>query len=210
MITRTISSPYAEQWGSNVKIFSAALIMVLIAASFFVTDSYSQSSEYKLQSSDVLKITVHGQSDLTTRARVTKDGFISFPLIGKVMTTGLTVRELETEIKTLLEKNYLVTAEVLVFIENYTPREVSVMGEVQKPGKYEIPPEKELTLMGAIAMAEGFTKDADVRRVRVMRSEGGKKETIEINAKDITDRGDKDRDIPLKSDDIVYVPESFF
>jgi protein involved in polysaccharide export with SLBB domain len=84
------------------------------------------------------------------------------------------------------------------------------MGEVQRPGKYDIPPEKELTLMGAIALAEGFTKDAEVKRVRVMRGEGGRKRTIEINTKDITDKGDKDKDIALEPDDIVYVPESFF
>lgn len=193
-----------------MRIFLITVMVVVAAVSLLAPDACPQSSEYKLQPSDVLNITVHGQPDLTTRARVTKDGFITFPLIGKVMATGLTVRELESEIKTLLEKDYLVNAEVLVFIENYNPRQVSVMGEVQKPGKYEIPPEKELTLMGAIAMAEGFTKDADMRRVKVMRSGPTGKETIEINVKDITDRGDKDRDIPLKPDDIVYVPESFF
>lgn len=178
--------------------------------SIVVPLAHSQGSEYKLQPSDVLNITVHGQPDLTTRTRVTKDGYITFPLLGKVMAQGITVRELEQELKTLLEKDYLVNAQVLVFIEKYNPRQVSVMGEVQKPGKYDIPPEKELTLMGAIAMAEGFTKDAEVSRVRVMRGEGGQKKTMEINTKDITDKGDKDKDIPLQSDDIVYVPESFF
>jgi polysaccharide export outer membrane protein len=188
------------------RLITAALLAVSIAAPC----AFSQGSEYKLQPSDVLNITVHGQGDLTTKTRVTKEGFITFPLIGKVMAEGLTVRELEQQIKALLEKDYLVNAQVLVFIERYNPRQVSVMGEVQRPGKYDIPPEKELTLMGAIALAEGFTKDAEVKRVRVMRGEGGRKRTIEINTKDITDKGDKDKDIALEPDDIVYVPESFF
>ncbi len=187
-----------------------AIFAILIIASILVPSAYSQSSEYKLQPSDVLNITVHGQPDLTTKTRVTSEGFITFPLLGKVKAQGITVRELEQELKTLLEKDYLVNAQVLVFIEKYNPRQVSVMGEVQKPGKYDIPPEKELTLMGAIAMAEGFTKDAEVNKVRVMRSEGGQKRTMEINTKDITDKGDKDKDIALEPDDIVYVPESFF
>jgi len=187
-----------------------AIVALLAIASILVPFAYSQGSEYKLQPSDVLNITVHGQPDLNTKTRVTKDGFITFPLLGKVMAQGLTVRELEQELKSLLEKDYLVNAQVLVFIEKYNPRQVSVMGEVQKPGKYDIPPERELTLMGAIAMAEGFTKDAEVTRVRVMRSEGGQKKTMEINTKDITDKGDKDKDISLEPDDIVYVPESFF
>jgi polysaccharide export outer membrane protein len=192
-----------------MKAFSV-LSAILLIVSAIAGLAYAQGSEYKLQPSDVLNITVHGQPDLTTKTRVTKDGFITFPLLGKVMAQGLTVRELEQELKTLLEKDYLVNAQVLVFIEKYNPRQVSVMGEVQKPGKYDIPPEKELTLMGAIAMAEGFTKDAEVNKVRVMRSEGGQKKTMEINTKDITDKGDKDKDIALEPDDIVYVPESFF
>jgi polysaccharide export outer membrane protein len=192
-----------------MKTFSV-LSAILLIVSAIAGLAYAQGSEYKLQPSDVLNITVHGQPDLTTKTRVTKDGFITFPLLGKVMAQGLTVRELEQELKTLLEKDYLVNAQVLVFIEKYNPRQVSVMGEVQKPGKYDIPPEKELTLMGAIAMAEGFTKDAEVNKVRVMRSEGGQKKTMEINTKDITDKGDKDKDIALEPDDIVYVPESFF
>lgn len=190
----------------TLRILSIAILALCVSAGLL----YAQGSEYRLQPSDVLNITVHGQPDLTTKARVTKDGFITFPLLGKVTAQGLTVRELEQELKTLLEKDYLVNAQVLVFIEKYNPRQVSVMGEVQRPGKYDIPPEKELTLMGAIAMAEGFTKDAEVNRVRVMRSEGAQKRTIEINTKDITDKGDKDKDISLEPDDIVYVPESFF
>jgi len=192
-----------------MKAFSAIFAILLIAA-IFIPLAYAQTSEYKLQPSDVLNITVHGQPDLTTKTRVTKEGFITFPLLGKVMVQGITVRELEQELKTLLEKDFLVNAQVLVFIETYNPRQVSVMGEVQRPGKYDIPPEKVLTVMGAIAMAEGFTKDAEVTKVRVMRSKDGQKKTIEINTKDITDKGDKDRDIELESDDIVYVPESFF
>jgi polysaccharide export outer membrane protein len=193
-----------------MKIFYSAFAIFFIIAAFIVPDIHPQDSEYKLQPSDVLNITVHGQPDLTTKTRVTKDGYITFPLLGKVKAQGLAVRELEQELKTLLEKNYLVNAQVLVFIENYNSRQVSVMGEVQKPGKYDIPPEKELTLMGAIATAEGFTKDAEVTRVRVMRNQGGQKKTMVINTKDITDKGDKDKDIPLDPDDIVYVPESFF
>ncbi len=193
-----------------MKIKWAILAIALIITPFLAEDIYCQESEYKLQPSDVLNITVHGQPDLTTKTRITKDGFITFPLIGKVSAQGLTVRELENEIKTLLESDYLVQAEVLVFIEDYNPRQVSVIGEVQRPGKYDIPPEKELTLMGSIAMAEGFTKDAEVRKVRVMRSHGGQKKTMQINTEDITDHGDKDADISLQPDDIVYVPESFF
>lgn len=167
-------------------------------------------SEYKLLPTDVLSITVHNQPDLTTRTRVTKDGYITFPLIGKVLVAGLTVRETELKLKELLEKDYLVSAEVLVFIEEYHKRQVSVMGEVNTPGKYAMPAEKDMTLMEAIAMAGGFTKNAEITKTKVMRIENGQKKNIIINVKNITERGDKEKDIPLQPDDIVFVPESFF
>jgi len=158
----------------------------------------------------VLNITVHGQPDLTTKTRVSSDGFISFPLLGKVKAGGLTAQELEASLKTGLEKDYLVSAQVLVFIEEYHPRQVSVVGEVKKPGKFDMSLEKDMTLMEAIAMAEGFTKDAYLRTIKVVRKENGKEKTIVVDARDITVKGQKDKDIVLQPDDVIVVPESFF
>jgi polysaccharide export outer membrane protein len=183
----------------------ASLLVMAMAA-----PAYAVSSEYKLQSTDVINITVHGQPDLTTKTRITSDGSISFPLLGKVPAQGLTVQELEHNIKTALEKDYLVSAQVIVFIEEYHQRQVSVMGEVETPGKFDMPSEKDLTLMQAIAMAGGFTNHADITKTRVMRVENGENKTIVIDVKLITEKGDKDKDIVLNPEDIVFVPESFF
>ena len=186
-----------------------ALILAVLTI-LSCADAFAGKSEYKLQPTDVITINVHGQPDLTTKTRVTADGFITFPLVGKVAVAGLTIPELEQKLKELLEKDYLVNAQVLAFIEEYNAKQVSVIGEVKNPGKYELPGEKDMTLMQAIAMAGGFTKFADLTKTKVMRMEDGKKKTITINAKDITEKGDKDKDISLQAEDIVVVPESFF
>ena len=172
--------------------------------------AYAEKPEYKLQPTDVITLNVHGQPDLTNKTRITAEGYITFPLVGKVSVAGLTVPELEQKLKELLEKDYLVNAQVLAFIEEYNSRQVSVIGEVKSPGKYALPGEKEMTLMQAIAMAGGFTKFADLTKTKVMRSENGEKKTIVINVKSITEKGDKDQDIILRAEDIVVVPESFF
>jgi len=190
-----------------------ARVTILLGLAFFFSCSgkaFTQDSRYRLQSSDVLNITVHGQPDLTTKTRVSSDGFISFPLLGKVKAGGLTAQELEASLKTGLEKDYLVSAQVLVFIEEYHPRQVSVVGEVKKPGKFDMSLEKDMTLMEAIAMAEGFTKDAYLRTIKVVRKENGKEKTIVVDARDITVKGQKDKDIVLQPDDVIVVPESFF
>ena len=168
----------------------------------------AQKAEYKLQQTDVLQITVHEHPDLTTKTRVTADGYITFPLLGKVNAEGLTLQELEKELKDLLEKDYLVNAQVVIFIEEYHPRQVSVLGEVNTPGKYDMPYEKDMTVLEAIAMAEGFTKDADINNTRIIRVKDGEKITIKVRVKDITNK--KEKDIVLEPDDMVFVPESFF
>jgi polysaccharide biosynthesis/export protein len=187
-----------------------ASIFLVLAIVFFAVAAHAEKAEYKLQPLDVINITVHQQPDLNTKTRITADGFISFPLLGKVKASGLTVQELEAKIKTLLEKDYLVKAEVLVFIEDYRPREVSVTGEVNTAGKFKMPIERNITFMEAIAMAGGFTKDADVNRTKVIREEEDEKKTMTIKVKDITDKDDKSQNIVLKPDDIIIVPKRFF
>lgn len=192
------------------RIFAAAAILTAFVFTAGSASRCENNPEYKLQPTDVISITVHGQPDLTTKTRVTSDGFVTFPLLGKVEVRGLTVLELEQKLKAALEKDYLVNAQVLVFIEQYHMRQVSVMGEVKNPGKYDMPGEKDLTLIQSIAMAGGLTKHADATKTKVMRIEGGEKKTIVINVKDMTEKGEQDKDIILKPDDIVFVPESFF
>ncbi|NQT95803.1 MAG: polysaccharide biosynthesis/export family protein [Candidatus Omnitrophica bacterium] len=187
------------------------LLTILLISLLFATNlPASDSPDYKLQPTDVLLITVYGHEDLTTRTRVSSDGHISFPLLGKVRVEELTAQDLEHEIKKLLEKDYIISAEVIVFIEEYHPRQISVIGEVNKPGKYDMPNEKDITVLEAIAMAEGFTKDADVNGTRVVRVKNDGKKVIRVKVTDITNKGEKDKDVVLQSEDVVYVPESFF
>lgn len=194
----------------TISAIAAALFAALSFGLLCCAEPANDNPEYKLQPTDVINITVHGQPDLTTKTRITADGHITFPLLGKVKAQDITVRELEQKLKELLEKDYLVNAQVVIFIEEYRSRQVSVIGEVKNPGKYDIPSEREITIMQAIAMAGGFTKHADTTRTKVMRMEGGEKKNIVVNAKDITEKGEKDKDVGLKADDIVVVPESFF
>jgi protein involved in polysaccharide export with SLBB domain len=194
-----------------MKLKYCRVIFLFIACFLVASCVFAQTEEYRIQPMDVLTISVHDQPDMTTKVRVTNDGFISFPLLGKVKAGGQTVQNFEGALKAALEKDYLVSAQVLVFIEQYHPRKVSLVGEVMRPGKYDMPEEKEMTLLEAIALAGGFTKDASIGAVRVMRKqENGKQIVIKVNVRDITVKGRKDKDIVLQPDDSIVVPESFF
>ncbi len=173
--------------------------------------SYAASKEYHLQPEDVLSITVHEQPDLATKARITADGNITFPLLGEVHVAGMTTDEVVKKITELLAKDYLVNPQVLVYIDEYAPKQVSVIGCVNNPGKYDMSHEKDTTVLQAIAMAGGFSKIADVNGTRILRiDENGKEQTIMIRVKDITVKGEKDKDLPLRPNDVIFVPESFF
>lgn len=193
-----------------MKLKSTLILIVLFLMAATIILAEAQEPDYCLQPEDVLQITVYEQSDLDTTARISSTGEIAFPLLGKIKAAGLTVSELNDEIEKLLAKDYLVNPQVQVFIEQYHMKQVSVLGAVKKPGKYDMYTERETTVLEAIAMAEGFSDVASVNGTRIIRKEDGAERTIPVKITDITKKGMKEKDIPLKPGDIVFVPESFF
>ena len=169
----------------------------------------SDQSGYQIGPENVLMIDVYYGRDkeLSRKVRVSSKGYITFPLLGEVEVSGLTVAELEKELTRLLEKDYLVNPQVSVFIEEYST--VSILGQVEQPGSYEI--KGKLTVVELISTAGGFTKIADTNNVRVMRTKpDGSKETIRVKAWDIINRGKEEDNLQLQPGDIVTVTESFF
>jgi polysaccharide export outer membrane protein len=84
-----------------------------------------------------------------------------------------------------------------------------IMGEVKKPGSYKFTQE-DLTLVGAIGTAGGFTNIAARKKTRIIRVENGVEKIITVNVDAITSAGRKIQDVHIKPDDIIIVPQSFF
>ncbi len=189
-------------------------IIVFVVTCFLtagvLSTAKAQNADYLLQPEDVLYITVYEQPDLDTTVRISSAGQITFPLLGKITAAGFTVSQLKDKIEHLLASDYLVDPQVQVFIQKYHVRQVSVLGAVQKPGKYDMYNEKGTTVLEAIAMAGGFNDVASVNGTRIIRKKDGKEETIPVRTTDITKKGQKEKDILLQPGDIVFVPESFF
>lgn len=169
-----------------------------------------ESKEYQISPSDILKISVYQEEDLTRTVRVSQSGCISYPLLGKIKIVGLSVSEVEEKIANLLRKEYLVNPQVTIFIEEYHPRKIFILGAVNKPGAYNLPLEKTLTVLEAISLAGGFTNLAAVDKTKIIRIEDGIEKNIVVKITDITKRGDKSKDIILKLNDIIVIPETFF
>ncbi len=166
--------------------------------------------DYTIQPEDVLQITVYEEPDLTTKARVTGSGEINFPLLGRIAVAGYPVIDVQEKITKALEEDYLVNPQVQVFIETYHVRNVFVTGAVSKPGSYPLPAGKPTTLMEAVAMAGGFTNEAAVNETRIIRIQEGKEITVPVRVNDIIKKGDKNKDVEVHPNDVIFIPESFF
>lgn len=168
----------------------------------------ARKQEMRISPQDLIEISVYRETDLRKETRVGADGKISFPLAGEVVVAGLTPLEAERRMSEKLSV-HLVDPQVSIQVKEYRAREVFVLGEVVKPGSYEIPPDRPLTVVEAIALSGGLTKYASGNRTRVVRRNGEVFESLVIPVNKIT-AGDKSKDVGLRPGDVVYVPETIF
>lgn len=161
--------------------------------------------DYSVGANDVLEITVYGEEDLQQVVQVTTNGYITYPLLGRVKVVGMSVAQLEETIRTALSKEYIRNPQVRVFVREFS--NIFVMGQVAGPGQY--PYRGGVTVLQAITTAGGFTKYANPRKVRVVRDHGEGREVFVVNVSSIT-KGNGEKDILLQPGDTVVVPESFF
>lgn len=160
--------------------------------------------EYPLGPGDIVKITVYNNPDLTTEAEISQNGSISFPLVGEVKVGGLSRAEAEKVISASLGNGgFVPNAHVNMLVLQYRSQQVSVIGEVNKPGKYPI--NQQLTLTDLIAMAGGISpKGGD--RVSIIRKDGnGKTVQYEVDFKNVLAGGNPAKNVRIDSDDIIYV-----
>ena len=169
----------------------------------------SKKTDYTISGADLIRISILGEKDLDREVRVSQNGTITYPLIGSVTVGGLSTSAPEAEIASKLG-DYVRGPQVTVFIKEYGNKKVFVFGHVNRPGAIEIPTETKLTVLEAISQAGGFTALAAPDRTRVVRMLNGVSQSFTIEVSAITKRGEKDKDIALEPNDIVFIPESYF
>ena len=146
-------------------------------------ENHSQSDSYVLRANDFIRIAVFQEDDLLTETRISKEGYVTFPLLGPLLLKGKTVAQAISEIRTRLDKDYIINPQVTVTILEYAQQWVTVLGEVQKPGQVGIPIEGGLDLLGAIALAGGYTRVADPTHVLVRRVVNGHDVVLKVDAR---------------------------
>jgi polysaccharide biosynthesis/export protein len=117
------------------------------------------ASQVRIAGGDLLEVNVYGLEDMSQKVRVDSDGNISLQLVGQVHVGGLTTSETETKLAKLsIEKEILKDPHFAVFIREDVQGGVSILGEVNKPGIYQL--EGTRHLLEVISAAGGVTNKA--------------------------------------------------
>src|SRR5436305_7524897 len=141
------------------------------AAAPALPSGVSAPSGYILSANDQVAVEVFGEEDLRTNGRLNGEGNLSVPLLGSVHLAGLTLTQAASRLTDLYARDYLVNPRVNVMLVGYAQRRFTMLGQINRPGYYEMPdgsPEG-IDLLESIAMAGGYTRIAAPERVSVRR-----------------------------------------
>ena len=155
----------------------------------------------KLKTGDIVSINVFGEASLTGAFAVGPDGEIVFPLLGGIPAAGSTAIEVGNRIKTLLETDYIRSAQVSVAIAEeakLAPNTVTVIGQVMRPGQVAFEKDTPMDLFTAISTAGGLTVRGDRNSIELKRRENDDLRTQPVNI-------DRDLVLSLRDKDTIIV-----
>ncbi len=160
------------------------------------------AAEYEIGAEDVLDISVWKNPDLSRTVPVRPDGKVSIPLLNDFQAAGLTPSDLRERLVSRLS-DFISIPDVSVIVREVHSRKVAVVGAVKTAGRYEL--KSPMTVLEAIALAQGFTDFAVRDRIVILRQTGGKTTRIPFNYRKIADGGEQENFFVLPGD-IIVVP----
>lgn len=196
------------------KFYCLITLATLLAAPAHANQT--QPTNYVVGPQDILTITSFDQEDLSGKYPVDADGTFTFPLIGRVKAAGLTLRELEAELKRMLKEGFFKDPQLSVAIETYKSQKIHIVGEVRNPGTY--PLTGDMSLIEAIARA-GSTLPTASGEALVVRAKSGKAadgpvmpngvdtEATTVDLKELQS-GALSKNVALKDGDTIFVPRA--
>ena len=189
---------------------------MLLLTCISVAVAAQQPTDYVIGPQDVLMITSFDQQDLSNKYPVDSDGTFTFPLVGRVKAGGLTLRELEAELKRLLKDGFFKDPQLSVGVEQYRSQKVHIVGEVRNPGTY--PLAGDMSLIEAVARA-GSTLPSASGEALVVRARAGQPtsgpvlpkgdetDVTTVNLKELQSGG-LSQNVALKDGDTIFVPRA--
>jgi polysaccharide biosynthesis/export protein len=189
-------------WAVRILLALAALIGLCAQA------AAQQPENYTLQPGDSVEVSVLQDPTLNRRVIIAPDGMISFPLVGHLRASGMTIQALESQLSKRLRKNYQTDPQVTVMLSEVNASsgsQVFITGEVNKPGNYTITPGT--SVMQAIALSGGLGRFAAKSRIQIHRKVAGSEQVFLFDYSDFESGTNLEGNIPLQPGDVIVVPE---
>lgn len=186
------------------QLWQRSLLGVIVSLLVMATVHAKESGGYQIGPGDVLKIIVFQNPDLTLESRVSESGTISYPMLGQVKVNGLSTAGAEAELASRLrEGGFVREPQVNVLVLQFRSRQVSVLGYVNKPGRYPLD-QTGMRVSEVIALAGGITPSgADV--VVLVSEREGRSVRYEIDLARMFIEGDLAKDMTVQANDLLYV-----
>jgi protein involved in polysaccharide export with SLBB domain len=171
--------------------------------------SYTPDDKYKLRIGDKVSFQIIEDRDQPKSLVVADSGELDVPYLGRMNAVDKTCKQLATEIKAQLEKEYYYRASVVLALDaaNRVMGRVYVWGQVRNQGPIELSVDENLTAGKAVLRAGGFADFANKKKVKVIRpaTNGAAKQVFELNLVEILEDGQTEKDVTLRADDSVIV-----
>lgn len=169
-----------------------------------------QQKNYQLRPTDKVEIIVYGQDDLTSVQRISGQGTVKIPLLGEVPLAGLTARRAELFLESRFINNKLLRhPDVTINVLDYSKQTITILGQVHAPGQVVLSEEEESTTIStAIAAAGGFTRLANIHKVKVVRVDSSQqRKSWEVDVQDLLDADSEKNTFTVYPGDTIYVKE---
>ena len=159
---------------------------------------------YRIGPGDLLELKVFEVKELDQTVRVSEDGSITLPLLGRVVIEGLTQEGVVQKLAGLLSAKYVKNPQVTIFIKEYKNQQVAVIGAVVNAGSYELVGRR--NLLQIISMAGGFSETFGNEVFILREGPDGRTSTIHIDLKDLLVNGNQALNVPIEPNDVINVP----
>lgn len=177
------------------------------------TNAVTAPSGYVLSANDQVAVEVFGEDDLRTSGRLNAEGNLSLPLLGSVHLSGLSLTQATARVTELYARDYLVNPKVNVMLVGYAKRRFTMLGQINRPGSFEMPDGSPggIDLLEAVAMAGGYTRIAAPERITVRRHGANGDEVLKVDGKRLArGAGGANSSFKVLPGDTITVGESIF
>jgi polysaccharide biosynthesis/export protein len=174
-----------------------------VAVTTSSSGSGNMAESYRIGPEDVLEISVWRNEAISRSVPVRPDGKISLPLVNEVQAAGYTPSELRTNLTKLLSE-FIPAPEVSIIVREVNNYRVFVIGEVARPGRYQL--RSATSVLEVIALVGGLTQFASRSRLFVLRTEAGGQKRIPFNYNKAVTADGEQENFQLVPGDMLIVP----